>query len=113
LAALAGALYAFFFHFLSPEMVGTQQSLSLVAMLVLGGEGTLVGPVLGSVILTILPTVFQPLAIYKTFASGLLLVLCFLFLPQGLFGLLVRVFPGRITRPLPAGRHRLAKEATR
>ncbi|GGF30215.1 hypothetical protein GCM10011611_40400 [Aliidongia dinghuensis] len=113
LAALAGALYAFFFHFLSPEMVGTQQSLSLVAMLVLGGEGTLVGPVLGSVILTMLPTVFQPLAIYKTFASGLLLVLCFLFLPQGLFGLLVRSLPARTAPPVPASQHRLSKEATR
>ncbi|HTH98129.1 MAG TPA: ABC transporter permease [Stellaceae bacterium] len=87
LGALSGGLYAFFFHFLSPEMVGEQESLSLVAMLVLGGEGTLVGPVLGSIILTLMPTLFQPLAIYKTFASGLLLVLCFLFMPQGLFGL--------------------------
>jgi branched-chain amino acid transport system permease protein len=42
--------------------------------------------VLGSIILTILPTVFQPLALYKTFASGGLLVACFLYLPQGLHG---------------------------
>jgi branched-chain amino acid transport system permease protein len=113
LAALAGALYAFFFHFLSPEMVGTQQSLSLVAMLVLGGEGTLVGPILGSIILTLLPTVFQPLAIYKTFASGLLLVLCFLFLPQGLFGLLARALPAKSAGRATASRQPLAKEATR
>jgi branched-chain amino acid transport system permease protein len=113
LAALAGAFYAFFFHFLSPEMVGTQQSLSLVAMLVLGGEGTLVGPVLGSVILTLLPTIFQPLAIYKTFASGLLLVLCFLFLPQGLFGLLARALPSRAAQLVHASWHPLTKEATR
>ena len=89
LAALAGGLYAFFFHFLSPDMVGTPRSLELVAMLVIGGEGTLVGPVLGSVMLTLLPTVFQPLALYKTFASGALLVGFFLYLPQGLFGWLV------------------------
>ena len=86
LAALSGGLYAYFFHFLSPDMVGTPRSLELVAMLVIGGEGTLVGPVLGSVLLTLLPTVFQPLALYKTFASGLLLVAFFLYLPQGLFG---------------------------
>ena len=86
LAALSGGLYAYFFHFLSPDMVGTPRSLELVAMLVIGGEGTLVGPVLGSILLTLLPTVFQPLALYKTFASGLLLVAFFLYLPQGLFG---------------------------
>lgn len=88
LAALSGALYAFFFHFLSPDMVGTPRSLELVAMLVVGGEGTLAGPLLGSILLTMLPTVFQPLALYKTFASGTLLVLSFLLLPQGLFGVL-------------------------
>lgn len=86
LASVSGSLYAFFFNFLSPEMVGSGRSLELVAMLIIGGEATLVGPVLGSIILTILPTVFQPLALYKTFASGGLLVLCFLYLPQGLYG---------------------------
>lgn len=110
LAALSGGLYAFFFHFLSPEMVGAQQSLAFVAMLVLGGEGTLVGPILGSIILTMLPIVFQPLAIYKTFASGLLLVLCFLFLPQGLFGLLVRVLPAKSRHRFPVGSQRVTNE---
>jgi branched-chain amino acid transport system permease protein len=89
LGALAGGLYAHFFHFLSPDMVGTVRSLELVAMLVIGGEGTLVGPALGSVLLTLLPIVFQPLSLYRTFASGALLVLFFLHLPQGLFGWLI------------------------
>lgn len=86
LASLAGSLYAFFFHFLSPEMVGTSRSLELVAMLVIGGEGTLIGALFGAALLTLLPTFFQPLAQWKTFASGTLLVLCFLYLPEGIFG---------------------------
>jgi branched-chain amino acid transport system permease protein len=86
LASLSGSLYAFYFHFLSPEMVGTPRSLEMVAMLVIGGEATLVGPIFGVALLTLLPTVFQPLAVYKTFASGALLVLSFLYLPQGIFG---------------------------
>lgn len=90
LGGLSGALYAYFFHFLSPEMVGTGRSLELVAMLVVGGEGTLVGPVLGAVLLTLLPTVSQPLALYKSFATGALLVVFFLFVPQGMFGWLAR-----------------------
>ena len=55
-------------------------------MLVAGGEGTLVGPLLGVALLTLLPTLFQPFALYKTFAEGALLVLCFLWLPEGMFG---------------------------
>jgi len=86
LASISGSLYAFYFHFLSPEMVGTPRSLELIAMLVLGGEGTLVGPLFGAAILTLLPTVFQPLAAYKTFATGALLVLAVRYLPGGIFG---------------------------
>ncbi len=67
-------------------MVGTPRSFEMIAMLVAGGEGTLVGPILGVALLTLLPTVFQPFAIYKTFAEGLLLVACFLWLPEGIFG---------------------------
>ncbi|HUZ67265.1 MAG TPA: branched-chain amino acid ABC transporter permease, partial [Beijerinckiaceae bacterium] len=86
LASLSGSLYAFEFHFLSPDMVATPRSFELIAMLVLGGEGTLVGGLFGSMVLTILPTLVQDLAVYKTAAEGALLVGTFLFLPEGLFG---------------------------
>jgi branched-chain amino acid transport system permease protein len=97
LASLAGSMYAFFFNFLSPEMVGTGRSLELVAMLIVGGESTLVGGLFGALLLTMLPTIFAPLAIYKTFASGALLVGSFLYLPQGLYGALVQML-SRFTR---------------
>ncbi|HUB97715.1 MAG TPA: ABC transporter permease [Stellaceae bacterium] len=86
LGSLSGSLYAFYFHFLSPEMVGTPRSFEMISMLISGGEGTLVGPIFGVALLTLLPTVFQPFANYKTLAEGLLLVSCFLWLPEGMFG---------------------------
>jgi branched-chain amino acid transport system permease protein len=92
LASVAGSLYAFFFNFLSPEMVGTSRSLELVAMLVIGGEGTLIGPLFGSLLITMLPTFFQPLAAWKTLASGALLVVSFLHLPQGFYGAIIELF---------------------
>jgi len=104
LAALAGSLYAFYFHFLSPEMVSTSRSLEMIAMLVLGGEGTLVGPLIGVALLTLLPAAFQPLATYKTLAEGLVLVLIMLYLPAGIFGGLLAALQrlaSRITRLNP------------
>ncbi len=98
LASLAGSLYAFFFNFLAPEMVGTSRSLELVAMLIIGGESTLVGGLFGALLLTLLPTIFAPLAIYKTFASGALLVSSFLYLPQGFYGALIQILT-RLVRP--------------
>src|SRR5215470_14017945 len=89
LAGLAGSLYAFNFHFLSPEMVGTQRSLEMLGMLVVGGEATLAGPVIGVVLLTLLPAMFQPLALYKTLATGALLIVFFLYMPQGILGTLI------------------------
>ncbi|MBU1315802.1 MAG: ABC transporter permease [Alphaproteobacteria bacterium] len=91
LASLAGSLLAYSFNFLAPEMVGTARSLEMVSMLVIGGEGTLVGPLFGSVLLTMLPTIFQPLAVYKTFFSGALLIICFLYLPRGMYGVIATV----------------------
>lgn len=86
LASLSGSLYAFYFHFLSPEMVGSSRSFELIAILVVGGEGTLVGGLLGTILITMLPTIFQPFALYKTLAQGTLLVLAFRYLPSGIFG---------------------------
>jgi ABC-type branched-subunit amino acid transport system permease subunit len=103
LAALSGSLYAFYFHFLSPEMVGTARSLEMIAMLVVGGEGTLVGPLLGVALLTLLPTVFQPLAQYKILAEGVLLVLVVRYLPGGIFGTLAQGLQG-IGAARPSGR---------
>jgi len=86
LAGLSGALYAFNFHFLSPEMVSADRSFEMITMLLLGGEGTLVGGFFGSVALTLLPTLVQELAVYKTAVEGAVLVAIFLFMPEGLFG---------------------------
>ena len=86
LASLSGSLYAFFFHYLSPEMVSTSRSLEMITMLVIGGEGTLVGSLVGVALLTLLPEIFQPFALYKRLAEGALLVLAFQYLPAGIFG---------------------------
>jgi branched-chain amino acid transport system permease protein len=86
LASLSGSLYAFDFHFLSPEMVSTPRSFEMIAMLIVGGEGTLIGGLPGAALITLLPTVFQPLALYKTLAEGAILVLAFQYLPDGLLG---------------------------
>jgi branched-chain amino acid transport system permease protein len=96
-ASVAGSLLAFDFQFLSPDMVSTQQSFLIITMLVIGGEGTLVGPVIGVILLTMLPTAFQFLANYKTLASGILLVTAMLYFPSGLYGgftSLIRRFTG-------------------
>jgi branched-chain amino acid transport system permease protein len=91
LAALSGSLLAFDFHFLSPEMVATPRSFEMIAMLIVGGEGTLVGGLAGAALLTLLPIAFQPFALYKTLVEGAVLVLAFQYLPDGMVGGLWRL----------------------
>lgn len=105
LASLSGSLYAFNFHFLSPEIVSTSRSFEMIAMLVLGGEGTLIGGFFGSLVLTLLPTLVQDFAVYKTAVEGAILVVIFLTLPEGLFGRLAVWLDRGVPRmPLLRGR---------
>ena len=103
LASLAGSLYAFYFQFLSPDMVSMRRSFEMVAMMVIGGQGTLIGPIIGVAFLTVLPTLFQPLLLYKTAVEGAVLVLTFRYLPGGVLGLLAWL-SGKWARLLPADR---------
>ncbi|HEV3088849.1 MAG TPA: ABC transporter permease [Candidatus Elarobacter sp.] len=87
-ASLAGSLYAYYFQFLSPDMVSTPRSLEYVTMLVIGGEGSLAGPLLGVLLLVLLPTAIQPLNQAKTLFAGIVLVGGLLLLPQGILGVI-------------------------
>jgi ABC-type branched-subunit amino acid transport system ATPase component/ABC-type branched-subunit amino acid transport system permease subunit len=86
MASIAGSLYADYFRYLSPDQVGSAESLQLITMLVIGGMGTLFGPLIGVALLTYLPIAFQPLANYSTLVTGLLLVAFLRYLPAGLWG---------------------------
>jgi branched-chain amino acid transport system permease protein len=86
LASVAGSLYASYFSYLSPDQVGSAESLQLITMLVIGGMGTLFGPLIGVAILTYLPLVSQSFANYSTLLTGVLLVAFLRYLPAGVWG---------------------------
>jgi branched-chain amino acid transport system permease protein len=86
IASVAGSLYASYFRYLSPDQVGSAQSLTLITMLAIGGMGTLFGPLVGVALLTYLPLVSQSFANYSTLITGVLLVLFLRYLPAGIWG---------------------------
>jgi branched-chain amino acid transport system permease protein len=84
-----GALFASISNFIAPEsftVLGT--GFQLVALVVIGGMGTLWGPVLGAILLTALPEALRFSSIYSLLAYGLLLLLFILYAPQGIVSLL-------------------------
>jgi branched-chain amino acid transport system permease protein len=102
MASIAGSLYADYFRYLSPDQVGSAESLQLITMLVIGGMGTLFGPLIGVTLLTYLPIAFQPLANYSTLVTGVLLVAFLRYLPAGLWGAVLEIVTrglGRAAKP--------------
>ena len=86
IAGLAGGFYAHFLTFIMPQNFGFGQSIVILSMVVFGGIGTRWGPLVGAVILGVLPEVSRPILEYRTFVYGLLLMLMMRFQPDGLLG---------------------------
>lgn len=87
-AGAAGALYAHYVTFVGHDSFGLGASIAVMSMVVVGGLGTLWGPVLGAVLLTLIPELIRFTEAYRMFFYGLLLVLVMRYLPQGLLGAL-------------------------
>jgi len=84
----AGALLGNFTTFISPEMMDWTRSGELMFMVILGGVGTPLGPVLGAVSFIVLEEALSSLTIYWHLPFGLLLIAVVLFARGGLIGML-------------------------
>lgn len=85
IAGLAGALNAHLTFFIGPNEYGFDRGVEILTMAILGGINGLLGPVLGAVILTLLPELLRSLNDFRLVFNGLILVLIVLFLPQGVW----------------------------
>jgi branched-chain amino acid transport system permease protein len=96
---VAGSLFAHFLGYIGPDHFTVLQSIEYLAMIVLGGLGSILGSVLGAVVLTLLPEVLRLgldlarevspgllLPDLRAFVVGLVLILILIFEPEGLAG---------------------------
>lgn len=103
IAGLAGGFYAHFLTFIMPQNFGFGQSIVILSMVVFGGIGTRWGPIMGAVILGVLPELFRPVMEYRTLLYGILLLAMMRFQPSGLLGadsILVSAFRRAVGRPV-------------
>jgi branched-chain amino acid transport system permease protein len=85
-AGVAGALFAHYVTFINPMNFSGWESIAILTMLALGGRGTIVGAVVGAVVLTVVPELLRGLALYRQLAYGGLMVVLMIFRPRGLMG---------------------------
>ncbi len=85
-AGIAGGLVAFHRGSIFPTQFQYDRSIELVAMVVLGGTGSLSGPLIASSVLTALPELLRPIAQYRMVIYSLLLIGMMILRPTGLLG---------------------------
>lgn len=85
-AGVAGGLWSHTTGYISPGDFRFSESILILAMLVVGGLGSLPGAVLGAVILLGLPEFLRPIGDYRMIVVGAVMFFSILFLPRGLLG---------------------------
>ena len=93
IVGVSGAMYAALVGHLSPEAFGLVQVILQFAIIMVGGLGSLIGSVLGAVLITATPEVFRDWPGFEELMFGVVIVLIILFLPRGLASLLAKVHP--------------------
>jgi branched-chain amino acid transport system permease protein len=90
LAGISGALYASYLSFAQPSQWSLLLSIQFVAAVIVGGMGTVAGPLLGSAVVFALPTLLKDLpgSDLSPIAYGVLIVVFLVLQPRGLAGLL-------------------------
>ena len=100
LAAIAGGLFASLQTYITPDAFTFDLSVLFFIAILIGGRGSILGPLLGTIILTILPEIAAPLAAWSTFLYAVLLLVIVLAAPGGIAALL----DFRNRRPLASNR---------
>ena len=85
-AGMAGAFFASKMKFVSPESFTFFESVIILCMVVLGGMGSILGAILGAVVLIILPESLRGFQNYRMIIFGAAMVVMMLFRPQGIIG---------------------------
>jgi branched-chain amino acid transport system permease protein len=99
LAGAAGGFYAHYITFLSPELFGFQNTVTMAVMVVAGGQGMVLGPALGSLVFTFVPEMLRMAVFYRMLLYGVILLLVVMFMPRGLVFYLRALLRGRARQP--------------
>jgi branched-chain amino acid transport system permease protein len=101
LAGFSGGLYMIFNSFISPEAVYWTASGDILIMVMLGGAGTLIGPVIGTGLFLLMKNVVSSYSEHWLLIIGIIFICCVMFFPGGIWGTLRQVrwkttFKGRL-----------------
>jgi branched-chain amino acid transport system permease protein len=101
MAGVGGSLYAHYTRFVSPEVFLFSYTVTMVIMVIAGGQGTLAGPMVGALLFTALPEALREAVAWQwqMLAYGFVLILCVFFLPRGIVPSLLAAHGRIVGRP--------------
>jgi branched-chain amino acid transport system permease protein len=89
-AGISGGIYAFYIGFLSPDPFGFRASVDLIVINAIGGSNSVLGPLLGAILVVPLPEILRDARQYQMLIYGVCLMVFILFVRQGLVSLIYR-----------------------
>jgi ABC-type branched-subunit amino acid transport system ATPase component/ABC-type branched-subunit amino acid transport system permease subunit len=101
-AGVAGAFFAPLSGFVTPSTFAFSQSILFVLVVIIGGAGSVAGPLVGAAIVVLLPEALAGLAEYRLLFFGALLLAVLLAAPDGVTGAVLRLFARRRPPRVPA-----------
>ncbi|HBO55315.1 branched-chain amino acid ABC transporter permease [Janibacter terrae] len=100
-AGLAGGLFATLNGFIGADSASIDLTFQFLLFLLIGGMGTVMGPIVGSVLVAFLFEMLQDLEAYRFIVLGPIIVLLVIFAPRGIVGYLNEFIAGRRRRSSP------------
>ncbi len=85
-AGIAGSIYAHFSRYISADQFAIAESFNIMTMLVVGGQGSIIGPIAGSFLLVLVPELFRFLEQFRMLLYGIILILVVILKPEGIAG---------------------------
>ena len=99
-AGAAGSVYARYVHFVDPTALSFYYTVTVVSMVIVGGQGSIAGTTLGALVFTLVPEYLRVAERARLVIFGALLMLAIIFMPDGLRGIWRRARPPRRERLL-------------
>ena len=112
-AGLAGALFAPLSGFVTPSTFAFLQSILFVLVVIVGGAGTVSGPLVGAALVVLLPEALAGLAEYRLLFFGALMLVVLWLAPEGIVGEIQKWLHRRSQKVLPSAPSGLQSEAER
>ena len=99
-AGAAGSVYARYVHFVDPTALSFYYTVTVVSMVIVGGQGSIAGTTVGALVFTLVPEYLRVAERARLVIFGALLMLAIVFMPDGLRGIWRRARPPRRERLL-------------